>query len=282
MTSSYKYGINKKADTEAPTQKNPLVRFLNGYKQVVPSPLAHSLLLAAITYPALYYGIPALGKFMTKGVGSILGGDDQMELPDQRPGWAKYGVPLAGALFTGAVPLINYFDSTREGNNLLSWNAKNIPQPPVKETAESMAGFKKGGSYIAKKASLFGPAEYTPTVNFSTPFNPSAAINLIQNSPYVGSDPYARNLGTSIVTAINPISGHLPTLGNLYDSAQNKFDTKLSLGGMIGTGTKAIISAGLAGMFTDVVGTALGMPDKARNGLGRMAAIGTALHSILT
>jgi hypothetical protein len=50
------------------------------------------------------------------------------------------------------------------------------------------------------------------------------------------------------------------TLGGIYDSAVNKFDTKLQFQGLGDKIVKGVVSGALAGMFTDVVGTVIGMP----------------------
>lgn len=50
------------------------------------------------------------------------------------------------------------------------------------------------------------------------------------------------------------------TLGSIYDSAVNKFDTKLRFEGVTDKAVKSLVQGSLAGMFTDVVGSVMGLP----------------------
>jgi hypothetical protein len=50
---------------------------------------------------------------------------------------------------------------------------------------------------------------------------------LLKSNPILQDNNYAINLGSSILNAA-PTTGFNTTLGNVYDSALNKFDKKLS------------------------------------------------------
>ena len=104
---------------------------------------------------------------------------------------------------------------------------------------------------------------------------------MFASNPYIGNDDYARNLGTSIINAA-PSYGHTTTLGSVYDSAVNKFDTKLNFQGVGDKALRGVVSGSLAGMFTDVVGTVMGVPDPLRTRLSNSVGVGKALYEILT
>lgn len=54
--------------------------------------------------------------------------------------------------------------------------------------------------------------------------------------------------------------GHTTTLGDIYDSSLNKFDTKLQYQGVQDKAVKSVVSGALAGLFTDTIGAVFGMP----------------------
>jgi hypothetical protein len=52
--------------------------------------------------------------------------------------------------------------------------------------------------------------------------------------------------------------------------------------GIAKAGLKGLIAGSLAGMFTDTIGTVMGMPANIRTPITKSTALGSALYSILT
>lgn len=128
---------------------------------------------------------------------------------------------------------------------------------------------------------MWGSQGYQPQFDFSTPLTQRTAVDLFANNPYIKDKDYERNLGTSIIMGA-PAYGGQTTLGNVYDSAVNKFDKKLTLGGLAGSAIKGAVAGGLASMFTDTLGAVIGMPDPLRRSAANTVGFANAMCAILS
>lgn len=131
-----------------------------------------------------------------------------------------------------------------------------------------------------KKLAMWGGQGYQPTFDFNTPLTQRTAVDLFANNPYIKEKDYERNLGTSIIMGAPSYGGHT-TLGNVYDSAVNKFQKKLTLGGLAGSAIKGAVAGGLASMFTDTLGAVVGMPDPLRRSVANTVGFAKAMCTIL-
>ena len=248
------------------------------YQSAVPSPLHQSLLVGGLTVPVMYLA----NKFMYNRLkrlaqdprAAMLAGltprEAQQSLQEmENSTFNKHVVPwLAGALAfsASAAPNVN-FDAPYWG--LTEWYPKNKQEGETKTAA------------LKKYASLWGDEAYQPTFDFNTPVLQRTAVDLFANNPYIQEQNYQRNLGTSIIMGA-PAYGGQTTLGNIYDSAVNKFDKKLSLSGLAGSAIKGTIAGGLAGMFTDALGAVVGMPDPLRRSIANTVGFAKAMITILS
>ena len=184
-------------------------------------------------------------------------GLDQME-----NSWVgKHGIPIALGLAPAAVALAMNVTPRQPYYGLNSWTVK-----------------KKAA--LKKIASLWQANGYQPQIDFSQTLNPNTVVSMIQHNPFLKDSPYQRNLGTSIITAAKAY-GNQTTLGSIYDSAVNKFDTKLKFEGVTDKAVKSLVQGSLAGMFTDVVGSVMGLPQPVRGQVANTVGFAQALYSIL-
>lgn len=254
---------------------NVISKAFDKYQGTITSPLMQSALLAGIMFPAAYYlknpiyrGITAYSMMRAKTPRQkqqIL-----QDMQDYSQSWqGKWGVPVAAASVLPLLSLALNFRPNWKGYGLTQWGPG--------DTKLAQTG-------LDKKQSLWQAQPYQPTYSLNTQINPSYITGLIQQNPVLNESAYAQNLGTAILNAV-PTTGFNTTLGNVYDSAVNKFDKKLSFTGLSGSALKGVIAGSMAGMFTDVVGAMAGLPKSVMDPIsGDMAilnGVGTALKSIL-
>lgn len=250
----------------------PIAGLFQKYKKIVPSPLAQAAGLFALSIPVAYIGRnivnnQALNLAKDRRIAAASGltpAEMEKAVKDQQNTFRnKHGIPLALA---SILPIASLAVNTDLDAPFFGWHTWDL--------------MKKHQS-LRKNASLWESQGYQPKLDFAQPINSHQVQRMFATNPYISADPYARNLGTSIIAAA-PSFGSTTTLGNIYDSALNKFDKKLDFQGLAGKAIKGTIAGGLAGMFTDTVGTIFGFQDPLRTSLANSAGVGTALLSILT
>lgn len=275
------------------SQQNAISNFVSKYQKKIPNPLYQALLLSAFTVPSafllkkpVYRALKRLARDPRISY-TFLGASPQQaqqDLHQLQQGWfGKYGAP---ALLGATVPLASLAmnivpDAPKLG--LTSWNPKvNRKKQKKQEESNNKKGLSDFGYSSLSKTAMFQDLGYQPQLDLTQSINRQQALNMMNNNPYLLQQPsYARHLGTSIITAA-PSIGNQVSLGGIYDSAVNKFQNKLSFQGIGNKLVKGVVSGALAGMFTDVVGTAIGMPDRMIGGIANTVGIGKALYSILT
>lgn len=251
--------------------QNILSNFTKKYQKFTGSPLGQAAMLGAVTVPIAYLlKNPIYRMIRGYGMARAKNSDQAMRIYNDmnqhaNSWWGKWGAPLVVGSILPMASLAMNFDPSAKGLGLTSWN-------PYKKEAS-----------LNKTASMW-QSQYNPTANLSTPVNPQHLVNIIRSNPLLKDDPYAMNLGASILNAA-PATGFNTTLGNVYDSAVTKFNKKLSFEGLAGTAIKSVAAGSLAGMFTDVCGAMAGLPASVLKPLsgdmGIITGVGTALKSIL-
>ena len=255
---------------------NPIAKAVNFYQTIIPSPLIHAALLGTGAWWATKKLTPAIQDTGIKLSLATTGkANDPQALAKaqqiaqqqrQLPIWKKHIPNTVGALaFLLTMAGVTNFD--KKWNNWLTWNPAN---KMVKKQS------------LNKGASLWEFAGYQPSCKFDQVVNSNAVLDIFRTNPILRDDSYARNLGTSIITAAPKFGYQNTTLGGIYDSAMNKFQNKLTLHGIAKQGAKSFIAGSLAGMFTDTVGTVMGLPPSSRAPITKSVALGSALYSILT
>lgn len=255
---------------------NPIAKAVKFYQKVVPSPLIHAALLGTGAWWATKKLTPTIQDVGIKLALATTGkANDPQTLARaqqvaqqqrQTPLWQKH-VPITAGILAGLISMAGVTNFDKKWNNWLTWN------PPDKLVKKES---------LNKSASLWEFAGYQPSCKFDQVVNSNAVMDIFRTNPILRDDSYARNLGTSIVAAAPKFGYQNTTLGNIYDSAMNKFQNKLTLHGIAKQGAKGFIAGSLAGMFTDTVGTVMGLPPSARAPITKSVALGSALYSILT
>ena len=251
--------------------QNPISRFVSKYQDTIKSPATQAAVLAGVGVPAMYLLRRPMQRLirhvgMDPRVNAALGTnkkDMDQALTQMQNNWVgKHGLPLFLGLAPAAASLVMNYTPGQSYGGLGSW------------------GVKKNSALMTKVASLWETQGYQTQLDLSTTVNPNTVAGMIQNNPYLQNSPYERALGTSIVTGAKR-TGSQTTLGNIYDSALNKFDHKLSFEGVTNKAVKSLVQGSLAGMFTDVVGSVVGLPDPVRGQVANTVGFASALNAIL-
>lgn len=251
--------------------KNPIKAINDAYKRVIPNPAAEAIILAMIGIPVAYAGKNVIKNqvrtLLEDPRASTLLGTNARQVPgylDQmQKNWlTQHGIPITIGLTPALVSAAFNMKPSQPGFGMTKWPYQN---------KQSMN----------KVSSMWQTPGYQPQLDFSQSINTLDTRQMLASNPYIHDNNYVRNFGTSIINAA-PSYGNTTTLGNIYDSAVNKFDKKLEFQGIGSKALQGALSGSLAGMFTDVIGTVMGVPDPLRTRLANSVGVGKALYDILT
>ena len=255
---------------------SPIAKIVKFYQTVVPSPLLHAGLIGLGSWWLTKKSIPMIQNAGIKSSLALTGkGQDQQALQQAQqiaqqqrssPMWQKH-VPISAGVLLGLLSLAGNTNFNKQWNGWLSWN-------PADRLVKTEA--------LKKTASLWQTANYQPSCNFNQVVDSSAVLDIFNTNPIIRDNSYIKNFGTSIVTAAPKVNYGSTTLGGIYDSAYNKFENKLTLHGIAKQGVKSLVAGSLAGLFTDTVGTVVGLPAAVKAPITKSVALGSALYSILT
>lgn len=249
-------------------------------KSTTRSPLGASLLLGAglglgtwLTWDPALETLRSLARPLASAAGK---GRELDEAIDDAKGNSKTKtrLPVVLGLLGTAGSLGLLYNKRYRNGGLLSWNAPYTDdlgafrKDPVKLAScdADMERLRKNAT-LDKRA--FGMESYVQQLDWGRRVPLRSAQSLFTDDPFLPrNDRYAMNMGTAIVTdaAIRQNTAS-PTLGGIFDSAASKIGGKLSLGGMVDVGTKAMVANGAARLFTGAVGAVLGLGNGARKSL---------------
>lgn len=128
---------------------------------------------------------------------------------------------------------------------------------------------------MAKRGSLgynpvqdMGMNSYVNELDWNRPIHASDVIGLFKDDPHLADEPYARNMGISIVAdAAATQHTKSPTLGGVFDSAVNKLESKLTFGGVTDVAVKTAVANGVSRLFTGAVGAMCDLSPQAQQKL---------------
>lgn len=250
---------------------NPIASVVQKYQRIVPSPAHQAAILLMAGIPIAYLAnrpIVNIAKHVAADprVAAVSGMSNREMLQgiqQMQNNWVgKHAVPLAIGSLPAVTATMLAMNSDAPYYNLDTWK-------PTEKTGR-----------LEKLSSLWQTQGYQPVVDMSLPINRGTTMDIINNNPYMQQSSYQKNLGVSIIAGANN-QGNLTTLGSVYDSAVNKFDTKLSFQGVADKALKSTASGIMAGMFTDVIGSVMGMPQPMRRQVANSVGFGKALYQIL-
>jgi len=251
-------------------QDNFISQGLAAWHKAVPIPFLRALIYGGAAYGAshMLWGpivdtIRSLGRPLRRFTGMSEAEWERSLEETKNDSSLQYKVPLIIGSLTAATPLFLNYRPAYELDQL--WTDK--PTPKL-YNGNGYSFAQSDEAPLTKKESLYEYDGYVSNIDFSQSINTPSAISLFSNDPYLAKQDYTRNLGTSIlVDANNKTPGNYSTLGNIFDSAADKIDTKLSLGGIASTGVKAVVSNGIAKLFTTAVGTMVDLDSNTRQNL---------------
>lgn len=251
-------------------QDNFISQGLAAWHKALPSPLLRALVYGGAAYGAshLLWGpivdtIKTLGRPLRRFADMSETEWEQALENAKQDSSLQYKIPLIIGGLTAAAPLAINYRPTYAIDQLWADN----PTPTLYNG--NRYSFASGDTApLTKKESLYEYDGYVSNIDFSQSINTPSALSLFSNDPFLAKQNYTRNLGTSIlVDANNKTPGNYTTLGNIFDSAADKIDTKLSLQGVVNTGVKAVVSNGIAKLFTTAVDAVVGLDDKTKQNL---------------
>ena len=183
----------------------------------------------------------------------------------------RYIIPGALGLLSAGGVLAANFNPKESGYGLLSW------YPEIKT-----ASMEKTAAFCKFADDLFEYGGYVPSIDFSKPIDVRAARDMFDNNPHLQDDPYVRHFGDSVLMNAAGTAGvYNPTLGQIQDSATEKFKNKFTLAGIADIGIKTALANTAATMFTDVVGTVGSLSPDMRRNIIDGTTLATALISII-
>lgn len=262
------------------SKDNPFSTAAYWWKEHGPGPIGTAALLGALIYGknrALWGPSIETLRSLGRPVGSrLMGGDaDWNEAMDNLKYNSSYRrvVPAAFGLLGAAGALALMARPGLEGYGLTSWDAK--PKPLYNDVNGSKAvSLYKTASYLTDS--------YVQDLDWMQPLDSVRAKALFTNDPEVQANAYARNMGLAIVNNAERLDGSRhPTLGRIFDSALDKFDSKLTVRGVTDVAVKSAVANASARLFTGALGAVCGMNDKARQALVDAGTWAGAITAIL-
>lgn len=258
---------------------NPISRAAEVYRKVTINPTVNAGMQSALAF-----GLGALGwnrlmettRSMFRRPVSMLTKmsphEFDQEMEDIKNDKAlRYVIPgMLGAGVVGLSLLTSYRPNEAHGG-LLAWNAapKGLTKTSaLKKLADDM--FEYGG--------------FVPQVDFSQILDaPATKQQLFSNDPWMQKDPFTQNTGIAILSDAQRRAGSSNvSMGNIYDSAADKFKTKFSLMGVTGIAAKTIFANAAANLLVNAVGAMTGIPQDTREDLISAGTWYQAAKSILT
>lgn len=190
------------------------------------------------------------------------------------PLWRKW-IPIGVAgLLAGGKTAFDWRSNERYGG-LFGHDAEPVPMSPSSKYIWKQDGMTKNESFDDMSNGF--------VLNNGQDLNRQCSLGgmapLFQD-PHL--TPYSQCMGTAIINnAANTAGVSNPTLGNILDSAVDKFKSKLTFAGLAEVGVKTVIANSMANLFTSALGT---MTDLAPATQQRLVDIGTwagAINAIM-
>lgn len=244
--------------TEPTTSKwdNPIATIYNGYTNTVKSPLVNTALWTLLAY--------GTGRGLRRPI------NETLRTLFRKPGTAVFkaaGDPDPDKSYNEALDEL-------KGTNIIPWlmagTAAVASLYPRFDKNKPWYGYR----LYSDQPKLFKQSSFEPSFGYETDIdwhqniNAGVANSLFMNDSHLQDNSYARHMGMSIVNnAAITNQTNTPSLGNIFDSAVSKFDSKLNLEGVLKAGTRAVVANGAARLFTSALGTMCDLNPKVRQGI---------------
>lgn len=279
--------------------KNSISTALEWYRKHGPNPLITSLLLSggvfglgrALWNPSIET-LRVIGRPFGKAqLGSNEAWDAAMDRAKSDSSLRWWLPTVAGAATLGGA-LLHFGSPNKPGWGLTSWTAPSVatqstagPSLPLRK--ERNTENKQKGDTITeldkdtvdKTASL---DSFVQDLDWQKPLNLATANSLFNDTQAFGGEQAARLTGKAIVNNAALTNNTLqPTLGNVFDSALDKINNKLTLSGVFQTGVRTMVANGAARLFTGALDSVCDLSPAARRTLVDAGTWAGAITSIL-
>lgn len=273
---------------------NPISTATQAYKTVTMSPLGSSLLLGGVAFGAGTLGwnrLTETARALLRRPAMYMTGMTSQEFDeevddikkDKKLRWLIPGALSAGVL---GLSLLASHRKNEEYGGLLQWNAPKRDVDP-----NTYRGYTMPGSQNVKTASLqklasdmFEYSGYVPQVDFSQIVDvPYTKQQFFSNDPFLQNQPYVQAFGKSILTdAQNRYGAANVPLGNIYDSAVNKFKDKFSFSGITNMVAKTTMANLASDLFATAVGAVTGLSKENQDKIKEIGTWAGAISSIIS
>lgn len=257
---------------------NIISNIWKGFKTIAPNPLLRTAIYGALGYG----GTKLLGKPIKNTTKSLLrpiarrmglsAQDTELAMQeiDRNKAVDRY-LPWVVASMAALAPNVLGYNTAYGVNQLWSDDpdyigAKN-PQNPF--TKNSNLSFEYDG--------------FIPDLNYGKIIDANKAQDLFSNDPYLNmpQHSYARQFGTAVVTNAAQTPGGNTTLGSIFDSAVQKFNSKLSVEGVTSIGVKTMVANGMSKLFTNALDAMVDLDDNTKNKIVDTGTWAGAITAIL-
>ena len=175
------------------------------------------------------------------------------------------------------LPLALMYSKAQKGGGLTRWDPGMVPSGATAPMADRPFG--RPELRTPGRAPSAGPlVKKAAGIDYDRAVSVPGTARLF-SAPGISN--YQRNFGTSVINAAPRIGSGTTTLGGIMESAANKFNSKLSVGGVASVGTRAVVANAMAKVFTTAVGGITGMSPQARRGLVRAGTWAGAVNAII-
>lgn len=265
--------MNKKED-------NSISATLEWYRKNGPNPALTALLLAGGTYGlgrALWGPLAETARSLQRPFGNkqLKTSGDWDRAMDKAKASSKLKtiLPAIAAAGVGASALWAFGAPNKKYYGLTDWMAPHVPY----HSEESLPLI---GSGVDKQASL---DSYVQDLDWHKPLSLTTANSLFSNEQAFAGNQIARLTGKAIVNDAALSNNTMnPTVGNVFDSALNKIDNKLTLSGVAQAGIRTVVANGAARLFTSALDSVCDLSPGARQSLVDAGTWAGAITSILT
>lgn len=248
--------------------------YIGPLQKIIPNPAVAALVTGGLLYGGtklVYPWMSGAAKHVARRVGISSPEElDEIEHNINKPSTRTWLPAIVAALGAGGVLASTYRSSEHlpMGGWFVTWNDKRRTMPPkkgsLKKTANDLFNWE-----IADQTSM----------DFHKMIPVRMAKDIVMNDP--NTEVYQKGNALSI---INNASGGMDngrmSAGSLFDSALNKVQQNLTLGGITDATVRGVIGYGVAKAFTNTMSTMVDMPKKVRDGIVSLGMISNVIQGL--
>lgn len=261
------------------------------YRAVVPNPLVQALLIGGAGYGISRVGwgrivetARSLGRAPLRRMSGLSNEeyDEAMDNLKTHPTY-RYAVPAAVGAILGGLSLVPAWNTGEGWNGLTSWypDAKLTERTGTRGTMSPGVGGMSKPAMLKKANDFFNMTGYVPDIDWSKTFNASELRDITSNDPNLAA--YPRNEMNAIVNnTVNMSGSNHPTFSDLYASAAQKIDNKLSWNGVANIAARTMLSNTASRLLVNAVDAIVGIDPNVKRNIVDAGTWAGAITSILS